>query len=209
MGQEFAQVAEWNENVELPWDILEYPVHKGVQDFVKDLNTLYREHPAMYAKDYEPEGFQWINCSSNTDNIVSFMRKTDKPEETLLFVCNFAPVEHENYQVGVPFYGKYKEILNSDAKIYGGSGKGNPRVKTSKQEEWDERENSIVIDLPPMSVLVFSCTPAPAPKKKAPAAKKAAEEKAAPAEKKTERKKTTVKKKTTAKKKAEEPKDAE
>ena len=166
MGKEFAQVSEWNENEELPWGILEYPVHKNTQEYVKALNQLYRTQPALYEKDFDPDGFEWINCSRSEDNIVSFLRKTGKPEETLLFICNFAPVEHEKFQVGVPFYGKFKEILNSDAEIFGGSGKGNPRAKTCKQEEWDDRENSLVIDLPPMCTLVFSCTPMPAPVKK-------------------------------------------
>ena len=179
MGQEFAQVAEWNEDVELPWDILQYPVHKTTQDYVKALNALYKAQPALYLKDYHPDGFEWINCSSSGDNIVSFVRKTDKPEETLLFVCNFAPVEHEKYQLGVPFYGKYKEILNSDAVEYCGSGKGNPRGKTCKQEEYDGKENSLVIDLPPMCTLVFSCTPMKPPVKKAETGKKAKPDKEA------------------------------
>lgn len=179
MGQEFAQVAEWNEDVELPWDILQYPVHKTTQDYVKALNALYKAQPALYLKDYHPDGFEWINCSSSGDNIVSFVRKTDKPEETLLFVCNFAPVEHEKYQLGVPFYGKYKEILNSDAVEFGGSGKGNPRGKTCKQEEYDGKENSLVIDLPPMCTLVFSCTPMKPPVKKAETGKKAKPDKEA------------------------------
>ncbi|MCD8082679.1 MAG: 1,4-alpha-glucan branching protein GlgB [Clostridiales bacterium] len=173
MGQEFAQVAEWNENVSLPWEILEYPVHKTMQDYVKELNHFYQSHPAMYEQDYVPDGFEWIDCSSSQENIVVFVRRTKKKEETLLFVCNFAPVEHEKYQVGVPFYGKYKEVLNSDAVKFGGSGKGNPRVKTSKREECNERDFSIVIDVPPMSTLVFTCTPAtePKPAKKLPAVK--------------------------------------
>lgn len=177
MGQEFGQVSEWNENVELPWNILEYPVHEGIQKYMKDLNTLYQSHPALYEKDYEPEGFQWIDCSNYKENIVVFIRKTDKPEETLLFVCNFAPVEREKYMIGVPFAGKYKEILNSDKEIYGGSGKGNPRVKNSKPKECNERPNSITIDLPPMSTLIFSCTPTVPKKteKKATGRKKATE----------------------------------
>ncbi|MGN0157767.1 MAG: 1,4-alpha-glucan branching protein GlgB [Brotaphodocola sp.] len=174
MGQEFGQVSEWNENTELPWDILDYPVHKGIQKYVKDLNALYQSQPALYEMDFQPEGFQWIDCSNSAENIVTFIRKTDKPEETLLFVCNFAPVERTNYKVGVPFAGKFKEILNSDKKVYGGSGKGNPRVKNSKAEECNERPNSIEIDVPPMSTIVFSCTPTE-PKKK--------EEKAATEEK--------------------------
>ena len=90
-----------------------------------------------------------------------FVRRTEKPEETLLFVCNFVPVAHEKFQLGVPFAGKYKEILNSDDVRFGGSGMVNPRVKTSKKEEWDARENSIVINLAPLSVCVFQCTPEP------------------------------------------------
>ncbi|MCD8122952.1 MAG: 1,4-alpha-glucan branching protein GlgB [Clostridiales bacterium] len=164
MGQEFAQVAEWNENVSLPWEILEYPVHKKTQDYVKALNRFYQSHPALYEQDYVPDGFEWIDCSSSQENIVVFLRRTKKKEETLLFVCNFAPVEHEKYQVGVPFYGKYKEVLNSDAVEFGGGGKGNPRVKTSKREECNERTFSIVIDVPPMSALIFTCTPAVEPK---------------------------------------------
>ncbi len=182
MGQEFAQISEWNEAEELPWGILEYPVHKTTQDYVKALNKLYLSQPAMSQKDYEPDGFQWMNCSDSANNIVSFVRKTDKPEETLLFICNFAPVRHEKYQLGVPFYGKYKEILNSDDVKFGGSGKGNPRVKTSEQEECDGQGNSITIDLPPMCTLVFSCTPEEPPKKPAKKAKKAATEKAAAGE---------------------------
>ena len=84
----------------------------------------------------------------------------------MLFIFNFAPVEHEKFQVGVPFYGKYKEILIFAAVEFGGSGKGNPRAKTCKQEEYDDRENSMVIDLPPMCTLVFSCTPMKPPVKK-------------------------------------------
>ena len=214
MGQEFAQISEWNENEELPWDILQYPVHKTTQDYVKALNKLYLTHPALYQKDFHPDGFQWMNCMSSQDNIVSFVRKTDKPEETLLFVCNFAPVAHEKYQLGVPFYGKYKEILNSDSKAFGGSGMGNPRVKTAKEEEYDGQANSLVIDLPPMATVIFSCTPTPAPSRKAAAekAKKAEAKKPAAkaeAEKKPAAKKSEEKAAAPAKAKAEEPKAAE
>lgn len=161
MGQDFAQVSEWNENEELPWDILEYPVHQTTREYVKALNQLYRSQSALSALDYHPDGFEWINCTAGADNIVVFLRKTKKREETLLFVCNFAPVEHEKFEIGVPFYGKYKEILNSDARKFGGSGAGNPRVKTSRKKPCDEREYSLEVHVPPMSMLVFSCTPEP------------------------------------------------
>ena len=198
MGQEFAQISEWNENEELPWNILEYPLHKNMQDYVKALNELYRSHPAMYQKDFEQEGFEWINCTSAADNMVVFMRKTDKPEETLLFVCNFAPVLHEKYQIGLPFAGRYKEIFNSDAKQFGGSGKGNPRVRAAKKEEYDGREYSMQITVPPMAMIVFSCEPA-APKK--PAAKKTAAKKttAGTAKKEADKKKAAAKKTVAAK----------
>ena len=175
MGQDFGQMDEWNEKESLEWGLLKYDIHSQMKDYVKALNHLYRTQPALYKMDYEPEGFEWINCTYNDENIVIFERKTDKPEETLLFVCNFVPVEHEKFRLGVPFVGKYKEILNSDAKQFGGSGMVNPRVKMSKKEEWDARENSIVINLAPMSVAVFSCTPyeeEPVTGKKKPAEKK-------------------------------------
>ena len=186
----------------MPWNILEYPLHKNMQDYVTALNELYRTHPAMYQKDFEQEGFEWINCTSAADNIVVFTRKTDKPEETLLFVCNFAPVLHEKYQIGLPFAGRYKEIFNSDAKQFGGSGKGNPRVRAAKKEEYDGREHSMQITVPPMSMIVFSCEPA-APKKpavKKSAAKKSAAEKTAVA--KNSAKVETVKKAAAEAKKA-------
>ena len=175
MGQDFGQMDEWNEKESLEWGLLKYDIHSQMRDYVKALNHLYRTQPALYKMDYEPEGFEWINCTYNDENIVIFERKTDKPEETLLFVCNFVSVEHEKFRLGVPFAGKYKEILNSDAKQFGGSGMVNPRVKMSKKEEWDARENSIVINLAPMSVAVFSCTPyeeEPVTGKKKPAEKK-------------------------------------
>ena len=209
MGQEFAQISEWNENEELPWNILEYPLHKNMQDYVTALNELYRTHPAMYQKDFEQEGFEWINCTSAADNIVVFTRKTDKPEETLLFVCNFAPVLHEKYQIGLPFAGRYKEIFNSDARQFGGSGKGNSRVRAAKKEEYDGRDYSMQITVPPMSMIVFSCEPA-VPKKtaaKKSAAKKPAAEKTAAA-KKTGTEKNTAAKKTSMGKSAAEKKTA-
>ena len=159
MGQDMGQLSEWNENESLPWNLLEYDLHKQTKEYVKALNQLYRSYPALYEQDFHPDGFEWINCSNGQENIVAFLRKTKKKEETLLVVCNFAPVTHEKYQVGVPFHGKYKEIFNSEDPAFGGSGVGNPRAKTSKKEECDERAESIVIDLAPLGVQIFTCTP--------------------------------------------------
>ena len=159
MGQDFGQMSEWNENESLPWDLLKYDKHSQTKAYVKALNELYYNTPALHEKDFHPDGFQWINCSSSKDNIVVFLRKTDRPEETLLVTCNFAPVTHEKFQVGVPFAGKYKEILNSEDKKFGGSGIGNSRIKASKKKEADGREDSIEITLAPLGVQIFSCTP--------------------------------------------------
>ena len=106
------------------------------------------------------------------ENVLTFLRKTENPEETLLAVCNFAAVPYENYQMGVPFYGKYKEIFNSDRKEYGGQGIVNVRAKTCKQADCDEREYSVTFKIPALGVAVFSCTPGKKPEKLAVAAKK-------------------------------------
>ncbi|MEF9940086.1 MAG: 1,4-alpha-glucan branching protein GlgB [Clostridium sp.] len=166
MGQDFGQLDEWNENNSLEWELLKYPLHSQMREYVKALNQLYAEQPALYKKDYVPDGFEWVNCIDSANNIVVFARKTDKKEETLLFVCNFAPVLQEKYKIGVPFAGKYKEIFNSDAKQFGGGGKLNTRVKTSRKEECDRRKDSITMQVPPLGITVLSCTPE-APKKKA------------------------------------------
>lgn len=200
MGQEMGQISEWNENESLPWNLLEYDIHKQTREYVKALNHLYRQYPALYELDNDPDGFQWIDCTSGQDNIVTFVRKTHKPEETILVVCNFAPVQHDNYQVGVPFHGKYKEILNSESAVYGGCGVGNPRVKTSKAEEWNGMDESITIQLAPLGVQIFTCTPVkevkktaePEKSKKATESKKEKTTKGTAAGKKTKASNTTT-----------------
>ena len=167
MGQDFAQMDEWNENASIEWELLQYPIHSQMKEYVKELNHLYTSHPALYQKDYQTEGFEWINCMDAADNIIAFLRRG--ADETLLFVCNFAPQLHEKLTVGVPFKGKYKEIFNSDAEKFGGSGKVNPRMKSSKVEECDGKENSITIQLAPLGISVFSCTPTEPEKKEKPA----------------------------------------
>ena len=167
MGQDFAQMDEWNENASIEWELLQYPIHSQMKEYVKELNHLYTSHPALYQKDYQTEGFEWINCMDAADNIIAFLRRG--ADETLLFVCNFAPQLHEKLMVGVPFKGKYKEIFNSDAEKFGGSGKVNPRMKSSKAEECDGKENSITIQLAPLGISVFSCTPTEPEKKEKPA----------------------------------------
>ena len=159
MGQDFAQFDEWNENRELEWELLEYDSHRQMQHYVKALAAFYRSHPAFYEKDFEEGGFEWINGADTERSILVFLRKGGSPEDTFLVVCNFTPVVYENYVVGVPYPGKYKEVFNSDRAEFGGDGIGNPRVKSSRAEESAGRENSIKITVPALSVTIFSCTP--------------------------------------------------
>ena len=132
---------------------------KALKEYIRDLNTLYKEQPALWKKDDDYEGLEWIQLMKYEENVLTFLRKTENPSETLLAVCNFAADTYENYQVGVPYAGKYKEIFNSDLKKYGGNGVGNPRVKTAKSQEWDERPYSIKMKIPALGILVFSVTP--------------------------------------------------
>ncbi|MCI8466262.1 MAG: 1,4-alpha-glucan branching protein GlgB [Lachnospiraceae bacterium] len=159
MGQEFGQMDEWNEKEGLQWCLLDYNIHKELQNYVKALNHLYLESPALWALDDETEGFEWIDCTNAKENLAVFLRKSKKKEEALLVVCNFVPVVHEAYRVGVPYAGKYKEILNSDDRQYGGTGITNPRVKQSVSVEADEREQSISIRIAPLSIQIFQYIP--------------------------------------------------
>lgn len=158
MGQEFAQEREWSEQRGLDWELLEDRQHKQMQDYMKALWTLYQEQPALYEMDYDPAGFEWINHMEYDKSMLTFIRKGKKRDTTLVFVCNFSDVAYPKYQMGVPYPGKYKEIFNSDAKKFGGSGVVNARVKASKKEECDERKHSIVINVAPLSVQIFSFT---------------------------------------------------
>ena len=139
---------------------------EGLAKCIQILNGLYKSSPALYKLDDDYDGFEWIQLMKYEENVITFLRKTEKPEETLLVICNFAAIPYENYQVGVPFAGKYKEVFNSDAAEFGGEGVVNARVKTAKAEEWDEREYSIKVKLPALGVSIYSCTPGKAPAKR-------------------------------------------
>lgn len=159
MGQDIGEFKEFSESREVEWDLLQDEKHKKLNDLVADLNAFYKNQPALYALDEEPEGFEWINSISANENVLVYVRKTDKEAESLLVVANFSNLQRNQYKIGVPFGGKYKEILNTDGKKYGGNGVANSRVKVSREDECDERENSIQITIPALSLLVFSCTP--------------------------------------------------
>lgn len=158
MGQDIAEFREFDETRETEWALLQYDTHKGINRLVKDLNKLYREKPALYAKDTSPEGFEWINCITPEKCMVSFLRKAEKAEDTLVVVVNFANVEQE-FVIGVPLEGKYKEILNTDARCYGGQGRVNGKAKPALEEEVDGKPYSFTMISAPLSVSIFSFVP--------------------------------------------------
>lgn len=181
MGQDFAQFAEWNEAKSLEWELTEqYPSHGQMQEYYKALNTLYTSHPAMYEGDHRQDGFEWIDCMDAERSIISFLRRSKDGKELLLVVCNFTPVTQKDYRVGVPFAGKFKEIFNSNKEKFGGNGEGNPRAKSSKPVNWNNRDNSMEITIPGLSMLVFSCEEAQVPEKKAAPKKTASKKETAP-----------------------------
>ena len=155
MGQDIAQLHEWSEEKSIEWELLDNELNQQMKEYVKALNRLYLTHKALYREDFQPEGFEWINCISANESILVYLRKSGKKEDTLLVVCNFTPLVYENHKIGVPFRGKYKEIFNSSQKIYGGDGEVNPRLKQSKKDECDGRPDSITIKVPAMGISVF------------------------------------------------------
>ena len=166
MGQDIGEFDEWNENRSVEWDLLTYEKHQALNDLVKDLNHFYAKQKALCETDFDSEGFEWINNISANENVIVFQRKTGKPEELLLVVCNFANEERTDYKIGVPFEGKYREVLNTDALKYGGTGCVNIGYISSKEDECDDRENSIRIKMPALATQVFMYTPFTAEEKK-------------------------------------------
>lgn len=155
MGNEIAQWKEWNHDESIEWHPLHYPFHKGVQQWVRDLNRLYRETPALHELDFSPQGFEWIDSQDSEKSIVSFLRKSGHSDEIVLVVGNFTPVPRYNYRIGVPRGGYWKEILNSDSIIYEGSGHGNIGGLDASPVPSHGRYYSLSLVLPPLSVLFF------------------------------------------------------
>ena len=154
MGGELGQFAEWSEGRSLDWHLLEYPLHRGMQDWVRDLNALYQQQPSMWEVDFAPEGFEWIDFHDVEKSIVSFLRRGRGGEDTV-WICNFTPVPRENYRVGVPHEGRYRELLNSDAAIYGGSNVGNGGTVATEPIAEHGRSCSLSLTLPPLGILVL------------------------------------------------------
>ncbi len=155
MGGEFGQVREWAHDESLEWHVLQYPVHNGVRRWVSDLNRFYRGQRALYELDFENDGFEWIDFHDWEESVLCFMRKCRTSNEKILVVLNLTPVYREEYRVGVPEGGYWKEELNSDAFEYAGSGKGNGGGAEAQHVSAHGREFSLCLTLPPLSALFF------------------------------------------------------
>jgi 1,4-alpha-glucan branching enzyme len=155
MGSEFAQFYEWNHNASLDWHLTQYADHWRMQDLIKDLNKIYKNNPALHEADADPAGFQWVDVNNADENIVAFLRKSPSTGKQILCVGNFSPVIRYNYRVGLPKWGYYKEILNTDSHIYGGSNFGNNGGVHSEDVPYQGQPHSAVISLPPLATLWF------------------------------------------------------
>jgi 1,4-alpha-glucan branching enzyme len=156
MGGEFGQRAEWNANGQLDWWLLEAgPYHRGLQKFIEDLNRCYLAAPGLWQADYDHAGFYWIDCADRDNSVLSFVRQSADGSNPLAVILNLTPVLRERYRVGLPHGGRWRELLNSDAAIYGGSNQGNLGGVTTENHPCHSQPCSAELCLPPLSVLVF------------------------------------------------------
>jgi 1,4-alpha-glucan branching enzyme len=155
MGGEIAQRSEWNHDTELEWGLLEHQGHAGIQRWIDDLNRLYRDTPALHELDCDAAGFEWVDANDAVSSVIAFLRR-GHADEPVLVVCNFTPVPRANHRVGVPSGGVWRELLNSDADVYGGSGQGNLSAIEAAPVPFHGRPHSLVLTLPPLAALFLS-----------------------------------------------------
>ncbi|PIE58331.1 MAG: 1,4-alpha-glucan branching enzyme [Desulfobulbus propionicus] len=155
MGCEFAQWQEWNHDKALEWDALQAPTHRGAQRLVRDLNRVYFHEPALHELDYERTGFRWIDANDSDNSVFSFIRFAKNPDDFLVIICNFTPVVREKYRIGVPRWGQYRELINSDLDIYSGSQVTNPEYMHTDQERFHAMDQSLSLTLPPLATLIL------------------------------------------------------
>ena len=154
-GGEFGQTNEWNFQQSLDWHLLEYKVHEGAQKCVKELNKLYKKEKAFHQKQFIAEGFEWIDYGDHKNSVLSYIRKGDNEKDNIIVICNLTPMPRENYRLGVPKQGTLKEIFNSDAKKFFGSGNyKNTKIKVD-ETAWNNRENSTELNLPPLAMIAL------------------------------------------------------
>jgi len=156
MGGEFGQRREWAHDSTVEWDLLQDGRHSGIQQWITDLNRFYRNEPALYERDFNPAGFEWVDCTDVESSVISLLRKGTSTDEVVLAVCNFTPVPRPNYRIGVPHGGFWKEVLNSDAIQYGGRGWGNLGGIEAVPIPLHGRTHSMTLTLPPLATLYFT-----------------------------------------------------
>jgi len=155
MGDEFGQWSEWDHEASLEWELLKNPLHAGLLRWVRDLNTLYRGQSSLHDFDFNAAGFEWVDCKDSQRSVISFLRRGTSADDQTLFVCNFTPVVRENYRVGVPLEGAWREALNSDAPLYGGSGQGNFGGLATIPLPMHARPFTLNLRLPPLGIVAF------------------------------------------------------
>jgi len=155
MGGEFGQGEEWNFQQSLDWHVLQYGYHKGMQRLVAGLNALYKKEPALHEKQFSSEGFEWIDYNDAANSVLIYLRKGNEEKDTVLVVCNMTPVPRENYRVGLPAKGKYRLIFNTDSTEFGGSDSPVKKQVTSEAFDWQFRDHSMEVDLPPLGMIAY------------------------------------------------------
>jgi 1,4-alpha-glucan branching enzyme len=155
MGSEFGQWREWNHDASLDWHLLDTEEHRGIQHWVRDLNRVLRDETALHEQDFEPRGFEWIDCQDSKNSVLSFVRWDAERVAPVVCVYNFTPVPRSGYRVGVPIAGRWRERLNSDARRYGGSGMGDAASVVTSDEETHGHAQTLVLTLPPLAALFF------------------------------------------------------
>jgi 1,4-alpha-glucan branching enzyme len=158
MGSEFGQSEEWNFEGSLDWHLLQYDFHQGIKKVITDLNTLYKTQPALYEKQFSPDGFEWINYADHQNAVLTYIRKGNQSNDDLVVICNFTPIVRTNYRIGLPRNGNLTSVFNSDALSYGGSGVETLGELTIESTPYDGREYSIELILPPLSVTIYKMT---------------------------------------------------
>ena len=155
MGDEFGQGREWAHDGGLEWPLLQFAFHRGLQDWVEQLNRLYAHEPALHELDTDPRGFEWIDCNDHAASTISLVRKGRSSKQSIVVACNFTPVPRIGYRLGVPEGGFWRELLNSDATEYGGSGMGNAGGVMAEEQPVHGRPYSLILTLPPLAVLIL------------------------------------------------------
>jgi 1,4-alpha-glucan branching enzyme len=156
MGGEFGQQREWNHDAAIDWQQSTAPLSQGVQQLVRDLNRVYVENPALYARDHEPDGFDWIDANDSRQSTLSFLRRSGEPDECIVGVFNFTPEPRYDFRIGVEGPGYWHELINTDAKLYGGSGLGNKGGVYAEAISSHGRPYSLSLTLPPLGALLLS-----------------------------------------------------